>query len=288
MVAWKDGVSLGCWTNLVSVVDPIYLFARLTFAFSIILLWLSIFACLFFLLNSKQWPSLSALWALGFGTVQLDYVISTTLETSTLANVLVVNTPQLCLSFVYFFVNGLLTSMLLSVEYSDYAIARKGLRVSNPKGHQRSTYYLQLPYRYAGTLIALSALLHWLFSQSLFLVLITEYDIFGNVLPQEASDDLIRYGCSGIALVFTVILSGLMIALLLVICYRKHHPKMPVVASCSFAISAACHPPTDDDKGALGRLMYGVTGVNGDGTRHVSFSSGEVTHLVPGVFYRNS
>ena len=286
MAAGENRLLLGCGADLVSSTYPINLSDRLTIVFSIVLLWLAIFLCLSLLLSGKQWPSLSALWTLGFGTVQIDYVIPTAMELSTLANVLIVNTPQLCLSFVYFFVNGLLTSMLLSIEYSDYATARKGLRVSNPEGHQRSTYYLQLPYRYAVTLIALSALLHWLFSQSIFLVLITEYDIFGNVLPQSTHGDLTRYGCSGIALVFTVILSGLMIVILLVICARKHHPKMPIVASCSFAISAACHPPINDDDGALGRLRYGITGVNDDGTRHVSFSSGEVSPLVPGELYK--
>ena len=250
------------------------------------LLWLSTLLCLFLLLSNKQWPSFSALWKLGFGTVQIDYIIPTSLEFSTLANILIVNAPQLCLSFVYFFVNGLLTSMLLSIEYSDYATTRKGLRVSNPEGHQRSTYYLQLPYRYAGTLIVLSALLHWLFSQSIFLALITEYDIYGNVLPQSMHGDLIRYGCSGIALLFAVTLSGLMIVVLLVICARKYHPKMPIVASCSFAISAACHPQRKNEKNEFARLKYGVTGVNDDGTKHVSFSSGEVSPLVPGELYK--
>ena len=238
------------------------------------------------LLDNKGYPSLSELWALGFGKVQLDYIISTALEAPTLAIILIVNTPQLCLSFVYFFVNGLLTSMLLSVEYGDFATTRKGLRVSNPKGLQRSAYYLQLLYRYAGTLIALSALLHWLFSQKLFLAVIAENDIFGDPLAQDAEGDRIRYGCSGIALVFTVMVSGIMMTILFVFCGRTYHPKMPVVASCSFAISATCHPPANNSRGALGRLMYGVTGLNDDGTRHASFTSEEVMPLVPGELYK--
>ena len=39
-----------------------------------------------------------------------------------------------------------------------------------PRGLQRSTYRLQLPYKYGLPLLLLSALLHWLVSQSLFLV----------------------------------------------------------------------------------------------------------------------
>ena len=184
--------------------------AKLTIVNSILVFWVSAVACLFLLLNAKQWPSLSTLWAMGFGTVQLDYVIPNIVTASVLANVLIVNAPQLCLSFVYFFANGLFTSMLLTVEYNNYAVVRKGLRVSAPEGRQRSTYYLQLPYRYAGTLIVLSALLHWLVSQSLFLVKIVEYDIAGNAVPPEAGGGFIGHGCSGIPLVLTFILSGLM------------------------------------------------------------------------------
>lgn len=35
--------------------------------------------------------------------------------------------------------------MLLAVEFNDYAAERKPLRVSWPKGHQRSTYLPQSP-----------------------------------------------------------------------------------------------------------------------------------------------
>ena len=285
MATWENWRSLGYWTDPVNILHPFKSLDRLKITSSILLLWLSFAPCLLVLLNDKQWPSLSALWNLGFGTVQLDYVIPGAIELSTLANVLIVNIHQLCLSFVYFFSNGLLTSMLLSVEYTDYATTRKGLRVSNPHGHQRSTYYLQLPYRYAGTLIALAALLHWLFSQSIFLVLVTEYDISGNVLPGKYGDST-KYGCSAIALVFTVITSGLMIIVLWVICARKRQPKMPIVASCSFAISAACHPPSKNEANECGRLRYGVTGFNDDGTKHASFSSGVVSPLVSGELYK--
>ena len=198
---------------------------------NIIIFWLSILLCLMLLLTFRGWPKLATLWALGFGTVQLDYMIPGFMGDSIWANVIIVNIPQLCLSFVYFFVNGLFTSMLLTVEYNDYATIRKGLRVSAPDGHQRSTYYLQLPYRYAGTLIVLSALLHWLVSQSLFLVRITEYDVAGNPISSLTGGDLVGHGCSGIALVFTVILSGRMLFACLAFCCRKQCAKVPIVAS---------------------------------------------------------
>lgn len=95
--------------------------------------------------------------------------------------VLVVNTPQLVMPFCYLLYNGLLTCMHLAHEYSGYAKQRKPLRVSTPRGLQRSTYYLQLPYVYSVPLIVLSSALHWLISQSIFLARIaTVVDEEGN------------------------------------------------------------------------------------------------------------
>jgi hypothetical protein len=79
------------------------------------------------------------------------------------------NVPQILVSLTYFFYNGLLTCMLSAVEYDNYATDQKPLRVSWPRGAQRSTYYLSLPYRYSVPLLVVSAVLHWLVSQSLFL-----------------------------------------------------------------------------------------------------------------------
>lgn len=61
--------------------------------------------------------------------------------------VLLANAPQLVLSSLYILCNCLFTCMLAVAEYSDFATERKPLRVSWPKGNQRSTYWLSLPYR---------------------------------------------------------------------------------------------------------------------------------------------
>ena len=72
--------------------------------------------------------------------------------------------------------NGVLTSMLLSSEYLKFSTERKGLRVTNPTGAQRCTYWLQLPYRYAVPLTVAMAVLNWLTSQSLFYVRLSVFD----------------------------------------------------------------------------------------------------------------
>jgi hypothetical protein len=60
------------------------------------------------------------------------------------------NTPQVVYSILYFAFNGALTAMAQADEWSQYAVHRKGLRVSTAtKTEQRSTYFLSLPYRYS-------------------------------------------------------------------------------------------------------------------------------------------
>src|SRR6185312_6672946 len=90
--------------------------------------------------------------------------------------VMLANLVQPGLSFVYFSYNGLFTSMATALEWDSYARNRKGLRVSkDPQGKQREYSFLQLPYKFAVPLLLLSGLLHWLVSQSLFLITIDSY-----------------------------------------------------------------------------------------------------------------
>jgi hypothetical protein len=54
------------------------------------------------------------------------------------------------------------------------------LRVTEPRGLQRSTYYLQLPYLYAILLLIVSTLLHQLVSQNIFIAHIAVYERRGR------------------------------------------------------------------------------------------------------------
>jgi hypothetical protein len=55
------------------------------------------------------------------------------------------NSPQIIFSMLYFFYNRSYTAMLAMVEWTNFAVKRQSLRVSQPIGIQRSTYWLQLP-----------------------------------------------------------------------------------------------------------------------------------------------
>ncbi|THW65872.1 hypothetical protein D6D20_01754 [Aureobasidium pullulans] len=229
--------------------------------------------------------SMSALWAMGFGTVREESLIggSGWHMPSVTAAVIVANLPQVMLSFLYLLFNGLLTAMLAAREWSHYAQERKPLRVSTPKGMQRSTYFLSLPYRFASPLLVLSGALHWLVSQSLFLASITTELRDGRTL---AEDTVSTCGYSPIAMVLTLSVGCLMLVGIVGVGFWKVSADLPIVGSCSAAISAACHPPPGQDNAHLLPLQWGVIPrADGDEVSHCSFSAEEVEAPVVGAKY---
>lgn len=199
--------------------------------------------------------------------------------------VLIANLPQVILSFLYFAYNGMFTAMLLGYEWTSYASKRKGLRVSRvPSGLQRSTYFLQLPYRFGFPLVVLSGTLHWLVSQSIFVVSMDGYDRDGR--PHGSSN---MCGYSPIAMLVVILLAIVMVATVIGFGYIPYKSGMPLAGSCSLAISAACHPD-EEAKGKNSaiheeKLQWGVVGTSADEIGHCSFSSTEVGPLVEGRMY---
>ncbi|KAI4732554.1 hypothetical protein E4T50_16873 [Aureobasidium sp. EXF-12298] len=235
--------------------------------------------------NNSQSYSLSRMWQDGVGTVSTDYVVGPNSDRSLMENVLLANTPQLAISLIYVFYNNCLTRMMLGQEYSGYAKHRKPLRVSRPEGEQRSTYRLQLPYRYSIPLMTAMAGLHWLVARSIFLVEIEVFDYDGNALAKAIS----TCGFSSIAVVLSLFVSGIIILALLANGARKLESGMPLASSCSLAITAACHTGPGDEDARLLPLKYGVVISEESGSdseyEHASFSSKEVTPLVKGHLY---
>ena len=237
--------------------------------------------------NMSETYTLSRMWQDGVGAVSTDFLISVggDYERPLMENVLLANTPQLAISFVYVLYNNCLTRMMLGREYASYASHRKPLRVSRPEGEQRSTYRLQLPYRYSVPLMVSMTVLHWLVARSIFLVDIGVFDYDGNALSKTIS----ACGFSAMAIVLSLFVSGMIILALLASAARKLESGMPLASSCSLAITAACHTPPGDEDAALLPLKYGVVIADGpesesDG-EHACFSSKEVSPLVDGHWY---
>lgn len=235
----------------------------------------------------SQIYTLSRMWQDGVGAVSTDFLIGAggDYERPLMENVLLANTPQLAISFIYVLYNNCLTRMMLAREYASYASHRKPLRVSRPAGEQRSTYRMQLPYRYSVPLMIAMIVLHWLVARSIFLVEISVFDYDGNPLNLKIS----ACGFSAMAIVLSLFVSGVIIVALLASAARKLEPGMPLASSCSLAITAACHTSPGDGDAALLQLKYGVVIAEepeGESDReHACFSSKEVTPLVDGHWY---
>ena len=173
--------------------------------------------------------------------------------------------------------------MLLAREWSEYAHRRRYLRVTSPRDNQRSTYYLHLPYRYGFPLMTSMIILHWLISQSLFLVRIK---IIGDAYNEEPT--LSQVGYSLIAILFSIFAGSSMILALIGLGFRRFSSGIPLAASDSAAISAACHPPKDDVGASKKRVMWGevLETVDESEPGHCTFTSKDVHAPVQGRQYK--
>lgn len=221
------------------------------------------------------------LWSLGFGETS-PYTLLEFGSPSILSMVLLANSPQLYVSIVYFAYNNLLTAMILSAEYTSYGLQRKSLRVSWPKGSQRSTYYLTLPYLYSVPLMCASTVLHWLLSQSIFYVRI-------DLEPMDLDDGVVETastcGYSPIPIILTIGFGSLMTLSLILLGMRRFKSPVPLASNCSAVISAACHRPPDDTNAALKPVMWGEvktcsSGSNSPTTESVATSESRRYQLV--------
>ena len=232
-----------------------------------------------------------SVWTAGLQALEIQTLITgETWPTSLTSNTIAANTPQLIYSMLYYALNALMTKMTLAAEWSSYAVERKGLRVSSrPLHSQRSNYFLSLPYRYIMPLMATSAVLHWLISQSLFLVGVDAYN------PRQERDperDIITCGHSPVAIVSAVAVGTAMVCCVGGLGRKQFRSGMPVAGSCSLGIAAACHPvPGGLKVGAeYLPLKWGVMALDYDGddqnAGHCAFSSEEVEKPQDGWVYR--
>lgn len=152
---------------------------------------------------------------------------------------------------------------------------QKGLRVSGiPEGSQRSSYFLSLPYRVGVPLVALSALLHWLVSQTMFVIAIERRGPFGgpaNLDPFVCGDSCrasepgkvnihLSAGWSPMALVGTIFFFGIMTLLALAAGLKRYSPGPPLGCGNSAVLAAACHLTSDEDgfEVARAKIKWGV------------------------------
>lgn len=193
----------------------------------------------------------------------LNIGVPPTGTTGLLLSVLLANLPQLILSLLYLMYNGLYTSMHLAHEYASYAQTRKPLRVTSPKGSQRSTYWLQLPYSFGVPLILTSALLHWLTSQSLFLARVSVW-ADGAQVDGGPRGVFSAVGYSPAPILCAVIVGVVMLVGFVGVGFRRLAGGMPMAGSCSVALAAAAWRPEGDGEAAVKSVRWGVVVAGGE------------------------
>lgn len=172
-----------------------------------------------------------------------------------------------------------------TAEWNNLAAKHKGLRVTKPVGAQRDTYFLQLPYRWALPLLITSSGLHWLMSQSIFLVRIDQYDRDGK-LKTTLGGAKSACGFSGFSWAMFTTCFWILCGIVALVGRKRIKMKVPYAANCSLVISSACHTPVTE-KGAQSKaLRWGVVRDKMfDGQLHCSFSSETVKSPKEGERY---
>lgn len=237
--------------------------------------------------NGAAPPSLKELWTNGFGNVYPTDVLPFSQDWSVAGNILLANAPQLILSVMYVSYNQYITLMCVAAEAMRFCEKRDYLRVSRPRGQQRSTYWLGLPFIYSIPLMTVCGIMHWALSQSLFL---TELRIVDPNTKIDPDGHKTAVGYSIIGFIVLLGIAAIMVIALILVGLRKYPAGMPLLSSCSLAVAASCHgddhrsPSDAEDESAReaeaeAPLMYGVTAVVGPMRGRVGFSSEAVQPL---------
>ncbi|KAM7218192.1 hypothetical protein V8F06_006483 [Rhypophila decipiens] len=204
----------------------------------------------------------------GIRPVDLDNFLYQELRTTEVLErqlqlVVIANIPQIFISISYLMYNTLLTTMLVEREWH-YIGARKAsdrkLRVSQPRGKQRSTFFLSVPYRYALPLLVLSTAEKWLASQTIFFTAVDEYGGDGNRRSGNISTSTLLFSnLAMFCLLIVLLLSWVGLFVLGVV--RSFPAGKPMLGACSRVIAVSCHLPVEveaDSDVAAGAISWGA------------------------------
>lgn len=198
------------------------------------------------------------------------------------------NLPQFVLAVMWILYRDIYTSMAFARDWSRYEFQPQKLMVSSPRGDQRGVWLLGLPWSAGVFLLLMQMLLHFLISQSVFPVRIQTYNEKGEIDPAHLVSNI---GYSPVAMFVSVIVCVFLLWLLMWV-GKGHMPSnIPIVGTCSAAISAACHPTTRIDGMAIVYLRWGEVQNHEGSQRHCSmtmatdFDTGRASVPEINVFY---
>ncbi|OCK83187.1 hypothetical protein K432DRAFT_423576 [Lepidopterella palustris CBS 459.81] len=223
--------------------------------------------------------SLSGLWNLGIGTLTSRSLITDNAGFSPAGLAIWANLPQVFLAILFLAYNNILVSLFLSQDWNAFALKGRTLMVSSPAGIQRGMWMLGSPWGYGIVMLVIHIFLHWLVSQSLFIVETeTIYggespialleanipNIWGYTPTKTYGSGSATLGYSPIAGILALVCGVVLLAGAMVLGFRKFDEGGPPVAStCSEAISAACHlnPHDRNDDLRYKELRWGDVGL---------------------------
>lgn len=281
---WARAVSKGKWTFF--ILTMLACFAIIAF-----------FGGWGFVHTKNRGNSLSpsSLWDLGFGRAHQDAVVIYDTVTSLVGVALLANIPQILLALVWLLYMGIMTSMFLAADWAVFGTKGQPLMVKNARGEQRGTWLLGAPLAWGLPLLILQVILHWLISQSIFLISLNIHDPDGTLTKYRLEGPkFLNCGYSPIAIIFCIVASVLLMLSALALAFRKFpQGGPPVVATCSAAISAACHLPYGMLKhdSLYGNMKWGQCGQPQQGVGHCAlmpeeaFKRGHAQTAVPGWAY---
>ncbi|KAI1126490.1 hypothetical protein F5Y10DRAFT_293741 [Nemania abortiva] len=159
-----------------------------------------------------------------------------------LPSVLVANAPQILLSLSYVAFNNLFTYFCVAIEWEAFSSKYLPLRVTDPKDEQISTYRLQLPYRYSLSLMTLSVSLHWLVSNTIY-VIVSEGGFWKTTVPDPGfpTGAVVALGYSPISLVVFTVVAIITVTIPLILGLKRLSSNMIHVGTNSRLISLVCH-----------------------------------------------
>jgi len=169
-----------------------------------------------------------------------------------------------------------ISSTIIEQELIHHEPRGRHLRVSYPEGDQEGPYFFSMPWEYALFLLAFTTCLHWLFSQGLFYSQLVIFYARGVVKPEalkflSTSDNVLdgegtKLVYSPLAVVLIVFVWLVFLVVFLLMGFKalpSGDGAMPMVSTCSLAISAACHPPKIWTNLGQQRLTWGSVSCSG-------------------------
>lgn len=142
--------------------------------------------------------------------------------------------------------------------------SKRGLRVTFPSKaegqKQRSTRFVTMPLGYWLVNTSVQVALHVCLSQAFFF---TRVDVLDH-WEEPTKDSISQVGYSVLGLISLVAVALFTFAINIYISLRKFDNRMPLAATCSGALSAACHPQNVHERHHEREVHWGVEEVRVD------------------------